>query len=117
MKSGETITKVKKRFTHIVNHLICLGKVFKKEELNIKILKYSNKSWQSKVIAISETRDVTTLTTTSLFDKLREYELDMNILNEQEQGERKQKGIALKSAVQKEDSEDEWSSSCSEFET
>jgi len=52
-----------------------------------------------------------------LFDKLREYELDMNILNEQEQGERKQKGIALKSAVQKEDSEDEWSSSCSEFET
>ena len=39
MKLGETIVDVRKRFTHIVNHLICLGKVFHKEELNIKILK------------------------------------------------------------------------------
>jgi len=38
-------------------------------------------------------------------------------MNEQEHGERKQKGIAVKSAVQKEDSNDECSSSCSETET
>ena len=36
---GETIADVYKRFTHIVNHFIGLNKIFKREELNIKILK------------------------------------------------------------------------------
>jgi len=39
MQQGETIVYVQKRCTHIVNHLIGLGKVFDKEELNIKTLK------------------------------------------------------------------------------
>jgi len=39
MLKGETFANVQKRFTHIVNHLIGLGKTFDKEELNIKILK------------------------------------------------------------------------------
>jgi len=39
MQPGETITDVQKWFTHIINHLIGLGKQFDKEELNIKILK------------------------------------------------------------------------------
>ena len=117
MKPGETISDVQKRFTHIVNHLIGLGKVFDKEELNIKVLKYLDRNWQPKVTAISETRDLTTLSTAALFGKLREHELEMNRLNEKEQGERKKKGIALKSAVQREDSDDENSNSCSETKT
>ncbi|XP_068486447.1 uncharacterized protein [Phaseolus vulgaris] len=32
---GETILDVQKRFTHIVNHLIGLDKIFEREELNI----------------------------------------------------------------------------------
>jgi len=39
MQQGETIAYMQKRFTHIVSHLIGLGKVFDKEELNIKMLK------------------------------------------------------------------------------
>jgi len=39
MLEGETISDVQKRFTHIVNRLISLGKIFEREELNIKILK------------------------------------------------------------------------------
>jgi len=39
MLKGESIAGVQKRFTDIVNHLMSLGKVFDKEELNIKILK------------------------------------------------------------------------------
>ena len=54
MLKGETIADVKKRFTHIVNHLISLGKIFKIYKLNIKILKCLDKSWQPKVTAISE---------------------------------------------------------------
>ena len=96
MKPGETIVEVQKRFTHIVNHLIGLDKVFDKEELNIKILKCLDRSWQPKVTAISETRDLSTLTTAALFGKLREHELEIIRLNEQEHGDRKQKGIALK---------------------
>jgi len=89
MKLGETIAEVQKRFTHIVNHLIGLGKVFDKEDLNIKILKCLDRSWQPKVTAISETRDLSTLTTGALFGKLREHELEMIKLNEQECGDRK----------------------------
>ncbi|XP_068464078.1 uncharacterized protein [Phaseolus vulgaris] len=39
MLKGETISDVQKRFRHRVNHLISLGKIFEREELNIKILK------------------------------------------------------------------------------
>jgi len=39
MQSGESIADVQKQFTHIINHLIGLGKQFDKEELNTKILK------------------------------------------------------------------------------
>jgi len=38
MKNGETILELQTRFTHIVNHLLGLGKMFKDDELNIKIL-------------------------------------------------------------------------------
>ncbi|XP_068503583.1 uncharacterized protein [Phaseolus vulgaris] len=44
MLKGESIADVQKRFTHIVNHLMSLGKVFDKEELNIKILKCLDRS-------------------------------------------------------------------------
>ena len=68
MQQGESIAGVQKRFTHIVNHLIRLGKQFDKEELNIKILKCLDKSWQPKVTAISENKDLTILTTTTLLE-------------------------------------------------
>jgi len=81
MLKGESIVEVQKRFTHIVNHLMSLGKIFDKEELNIKILKCLDKSWQPKVTVISESKDLTSLTTTFLFGQLREHELEMNKLN------------------------------------
>jgi len=84
MQKGETIVDVQKRFTHIVNHLISLGKTFERGELNIKILKCLDRSCQPKVTAIFESKDLTTLTATSLFGKLREHEIEMNRLNDQE---------------------------------
>ncbi|XP_068499983.1 uncharacterized protein [Phaseolus vulgaris] len=70
MLKGESIAEVQKRFTHIVNHLMSLGKIFDKKELNIKILKCLDRSWQPKVTAISESKDLTYLTIASLFRKL-----------------------------------------------
>jgi len=93
---GETISDVQKRFTHIVNHLISLGKIFERKELNIKILKCLYRSWQPKVTAIFESKDLTTLITTSLFGKLREHEIEMNQLNDQEHEEKHVRNIALR---------------------
>jgi len=45
MQKEEAIAEVKKRFTHIVYHLMSLGKMFKKKELKIKILKCLDRSW------------------------------------------------------------------------
>ncbi|XP_068475129.1 uncharacterized protein [Phaseolus vulgaris] len=101
MQKGETIAEVQKRFTHIVNHLTSLGKMFEKEEINIKILKCLDRFWQPKVTTISESKDLTSLTTTSLFGKLREHELEMNRLNVQEYEDKHVRNIALKAARHK----------------
>jgi len=101
MLKGELIADVQNRFTHIVNHLMSLGNVFDKEELNIKIIKCLDRSWQPKVTAISKSRDLTYLTTTSLFGKLREHELEMNRLNIQESEDKHVRNIALKIAKHK----------------
>jgi len=109
MLKGESIADVQKRFTHIVNHLMSLGKVFDKEEINLKIMKCLDRSWQPKVIAISESKDLTSMTIASLFGKLREHELEMDRLNLQENEDRGVKTIALKAFGNKnyQDSSDE----------
>ena len=106
MQPKENIDDVHKRFTHIVNHLIGLGQVFDKEELNIKVLKCLDRSWQPKVTAISERRDLSKLSTVALFGKLMEHELELKRLKEQETVERKTKGLALKASVQNDSSEE-----------
>jgi len=67
MQPEENIANVHKRFTHIVNHLTGLGKVFDKEALNIKVLKCLDRSWQPKVTAISESIGLSKLSTAALF--------------------------------------------------
>ena len=54
MKQGKTIKDVQKKFTHIVNHLKGLGKIFEEKEINVKVLKSLNRTWLSKVTTISE---------------------------------------------------------------
>jgi len=53
MKPWETIANVQKRLTHIMNHLIGLGKVFDKKEINIKILKCTNLDVLSKFLVVA----------------------------------------------------------------
>lgn len=48
MKNRESIYDMQKRFTHIANNLLALGKIFDKEELNIKILKSLNRTCNLK---------------------------------------------------------------------
>ncbi|XP_068483319.1 uncharacterized protein [Phaseolus vulgaris] len=101
MQKGEIIVDVQKRFTHIDNHLIGLGKTFEREELNTKILKCLDRSWQPKVTTISESKDLTSLITTSLFGKHKEQELEINKLNDQEHEEKHVRNIVLKAVGHK----------------
>jgi len=97
---GETIHDVQKRFTYIVNHFTGLGKTFDTDELNMKILKSLNRTWQPKVMAITESQNLATITMATLFGKLREHELELGRLNEEEDIGRK-KNIAFKTEVVK----------------
>ena len=71
---------MQKRFSHIVNHLMSLGKKLDEEELNIKVLKCLDRTWQPKVTAISESKELTSVTMASLFNKLREHEIEIQRL-------------------------------------
>jgi len=71
------------------------------------VLKCLDRSWPPKVIAISETRDLSKLCTAALFEKLMEHELKLKSLKEQETMERRTKGIVLKTSIQHDTSEEE----------
>ena len=104
MQKGESICDVQKRFSHIVNHIMSLGKKFGEEELNIKVLKCLDRTWQPKVIAISESKDLTSMIVAYLFGKLREHEIEIQRLVVQESEDKHNKSITLKANKQQPDS-------------
>nr|KYP43238.1 hypothetical protein KK1_035330 [Cajanus cajan] len=85
MNHGESISDFQKRFTHLINHLVDLGRECEEEELNLKVLQCLDRSWQAKVTAIEESKDLTSLTLATLFGKLREHEKKLHIFEENEQ--------------------------------
>ena len=98
MQKGESICDVRKRFSHIVNHLMRLGKKFDEEELNIKVLNCLHKTCQPKVTGISKSKDLTSMIVASLFGKLREHEIDIQRLVVQESEDKHNKSITLKAS-------------------
>ena len=74
MKNGETISELQTRFTHIVNHLLGLGKMFDDEELNIKILNCLIRTWEPKITTIKESKNLAKITMEALFGKFLAYE-------------------------------------------
>ena len=84
-----------------------LGKEIDKEELNIKVLKCLDRNWQPKVTAISKSKDLSIITTTALFGKLKEHDIEMQRLSELETSEKKVRYIALKANFNKSDEVEE----------
>ncbi|KAH1192833.1 hypothetical protein GmHk_19G053978 [Glycine max] len=109
MNQNETIQDMQKRFTHIVNHLAALGKIFPNEDLINKVLRCLSRQWQPKVTTIAESRDLPNMSLATLFGKLQEHEMELMRVNQHEENDKKNKGIALKasSSIQEEsDKED-----------
>ena len=102
MGDRETVMDIYTRFTHITNELKSLGKSFTTEELVRKILRFLPQSWEAKVIAIQEAKDMKKITSDELIGNLQTYELRRN--SQQKEEIRKDRGIALK--VMEEDSSD-----------
>ena len=73
MNINENIQSMQKRFTHIVNHLASLGKTFPNEDLINKVLRCLSREWQPKVTAISESKDLSSMSLATLFGKLQEH--------------------------------------------
>jgi len=100
MGDHETIMEMYTRFTHITNELKSLGKTFTTEELVRKILRFLPRTWEAKVTAIQEAKDLKTLSLDELIGNLQTYELKRNL--QQQEDTKKERGIALK--VMEEDS-------------
>ncbi|XP_049349519.1 uncharacterized protein LOC125814108 [Solanum verrucosum] len=106
MKEGETIFEMNSRFTSITNELRCLGEPIPLSKQVRKILKILPKSWESKVDAITEAKDLKTLSMDELIGNLQTYELNKKQGTNMKEG-KKEKFIALKNsqndATQEED--------------
>jgi len=96
----ETIMDMYTQFTHITNELKSLGKTFSIEELVRKILRFLPRTWEAKVTAIQEAKDLKTLFLDELIGNLQTYELRRN--SQQQEETKKDRGLALK--IMEEDS-------------
>ena len=107
MQPRESILDLQKRFVHLTNHLKALGKVFTNDELNLKVLRSLNREWQPKVTAISEKKNLSKMSSATLFGKLQEHEIELGRLEKHEIQVKDSKDIALKMKVKHYDSNQE----------
>ena len=103
MKNGESISELQTRFTHIVNHLLGLGKMAEDEELKIKILNCLTRTWEPKITTIKESKNLATMTMEALFGKFLAFEHKFIQQAHAEEKEKKLKRISLKVNSSKED--------------
>uniref|UniRef100_A0A151UHH4 UBN2 domain-containing protein n=1 Tax=Cajanus cajan TaxID=3821 RepID=A0A151UHH4_CAJCA len=82
MNPHENIEDMQKRFAHIINHLASLGKLFSNEDLINKVLRCLSREWQPKVTAITESKNLSTMSLASLFGKLQEHEMELMRLSQ-----------------------------------
>ncbi|XP_070047102.1 uncharacterized protein [Nicotiana tomentosiformis] len=75
MKDDESIQDMHTRFTSIINGLHSLGEIIPRNKLVRKILRVLPSSWESKVNAITEAKDLQKLTIDELIVNLKTYEM------------------------------------------
>ncbi|XP_075103751.1 uncharacterized protein LOC142178318 [Nicotiana tabacum] len=75
MKDDESIQDMHTRFTSIINELHSLGEIIPRNKLVRKILSVLPSSWESKVNAITEAKDLQELTIDELVGNLKIYEM------------------------------------------
>ncbi|XP_070019413.1 uncharacterized protein [Nicotiana sylvestris] len=89
MKDDESIQDMYTRFTSIINELHTLGEIIPKNKLVRKILSALSISWESKVNAITEAKDLQALTIDELVGNLKTYEMKKKKDNERREPKKK----------------------------
>ncbi|XP_070042946.1 uncharacterized protein [Nicotiana tomentosiformis] len=105
MKDDEFIQDMHTRFTSIINELHSLGETIPRNKFVRKILSAQPSSWESKVNAITEAKDLQTLTIDELVGNLKTYEIKKKKDNEIREPKR-EKNLVLKTHIN--DSSDEY---------
>ncbi|XP_070015612.1 uncharacterized protein [Nicotiana sylvestris] len=82
MKDDESIQDMHTRFTYIINELHSLGEIIPRNKLVRKIPSVLPDSWESKVNAITERKDLQKLTMDELVGNLKIYEMKKRKDNE-----------------------------------
>ncbi|XP_075095154.1 uncharacterized protein LOC142173459 [Nicotiana tabacum] len=75
IKDDESIQDMHTRFTSIINELHSLEEIISRNKLVRKVLSFLPSSWESKVNAITEAKDLQTLTMDELVGNLKTYEM------------------------------------------
>ncbi|XP_070041545.1 uncharacterized protein [Nicotiana tomentosiformis] len=95
MKGDESIKDMHTRFTYIINEIHSLREIILRNKLVRKILSILLGSWESKVNAITEAKDLQKLTIDELIGNLKTYEMKKK--NDHERREsKKEKNLVLK---------------------
>ncbi|XP_031131785.1 uncharacterized protein LOC116033166 [Ipomoea triloba] len=81
----ESITDMEARFIKLLMEINDLDeKKLSQKETNLKILRGLPKSWEMKVVAMRDHRDLKTTRTTQIFSDLKAYEFEKETLNDEE---------------------------------
>ncbi|XP_070022863.1 uncharacterized protein [Nicotiana sylvestris] len=82
MNDDESIQEMHTRFTSIINELNSLGETIPRNKLVSKILSILPRPWESKLNAITESKDLQELTIEELVGNLKTYEMKRKIDSE-----------------------------------
>ncbi|XP_077249185.1 uncharacterized protein LOC143888633 [Tasmannia lanceolata] len=98
MKNDESIYEIYTRFTNIINELEGLGKTYTNEEIVNKLLRSLPASWDLKITAIEEAKNLDTILLEELVGSLITHEMKMKKRSDQQghKDDPKKKGIAFK---------------------
>ena len=105
MEHDESITEIFTHFTDIINGLKSLGKSYSNSDLVRKILRSLQRTWEAKVTAIQEAKDLNILPLEELLGSLLTYKLSMK--QHQEEEVKKKRTITLKSTAQLDEETDD----------
>ena len=78
MKEGETIHDIFTKLSSITNELRSLGEPISMSKQVRKVLRILSKSWERKVDAITEAKDLKVLTIDALIGNLKTHEMNQN---------------------------------------
>ncbi|XP_070022465.1 uncharacterized protein [Nicotiana sylvestris] len=105
MKDNESIQDMHTRFTSIINELHSFGEIIPRNKLVRKIFSIRPSSWESKVNAITEAKDLHELTIDELVGNLNTYEMKRKIDNERREP-KKENNLVLKAESNDSNEED-----------